>query len=154
MIGASLRVTLASVALLLVGAIPQPAMPNQVTEVIEWSSAAGDVSFPHRFHAEDLEIACADCHHETNAGRLDMPHAEFFDDFWIRCESCHEETGTRTPSQACSVCHHDSPVTIADETLSSKVVIHRSCWTCHEVATGAQASESCRNCHQSATSSR
>jgi hypothetical protein len=154
MIGANLKVTLASVALLLVGAAPPPAAPNEVTEVIEWPSAAGDVSFPHRFHAEDLEIPCADCHHETNAGRLDMPHPEFFDDFWIRCESCHEEAVARAPSQACSACHHDSPVTIADETLSSKVVIHQSCWTCHEVSTGADASASCRSCHRTVNGGR
>lgn len=126
----------------------EPSGSLVVTGIIEWSSAAGTVSFPHLFHAEDLEIPCVDCHHETNAGGLEMPHAEYFEDFWIRCESCHAEGVVRTPSRACSDCHHDSPVTIADETLSSKVVIHQSCWGCHEVATGAEASASCVNCHQ------
>jgi hypothetical protein len=124
------------------------AQEPQVVESIEWRSTVGAVSFPHRLHVEDLEIECADCHHETNAARLDMPHPEYLEDFWIDCESCHQASAVPAAPQACSSCHHDSPVHVADETLSSKVVIHRSCWNCHDVTTGADASRSCADCHR------
>jgi len=120
----------------------------EATDFIEWTSGAGAVSFPHRLHFEDLEIECADCHHETNAARLDMPHPEYLEDFWIDCGGCHQANSAAATPQACSNCHHDSPVTVADETLSSKVVIHRSCWGCHDVATGMEASKGCPGCHR------
>jgi len=122
-----------------------------VVELIEWDSAVGAVTFPHRLHVEDIGIDCADCHHETNAGRLAMPHPEYFTDFWIECGGCHKATASVAGPQACSACHHASPATIADETLSSKVVIHRSCWNCHDVTTGAEASRGCATCHQRPT---
>lgn len=128
-----------------------PAQDLGVVEFIEWDSTVGRVSFPHRLHVEDLEIECADCHHETNAGRLETPHPEYFDDLWIECGGCHEATASVAGPQGCSNCHHASPVTIADETLSSKVVIHRSCWSCHDITTGAEASQGCTTCHQRAT---
>lgn len=107
----------------------------------------GNVDFPHEMHYADLELECSSCHHETHAGELDIPHPEYFADFWIRCATCHAETAAATGPVACSACHHGSPVDIADETLSVKVVIHRSCWQCHEVGTGAQASQACVTCH-------
>lgn len=121
---------------------------QEIAEVIEWPSTVGAVSFPHLMHVEDLELECADCHHETNATRLDMPHPEYFEDFWIDCTSCHHASAIAAAPQACSNCHHDSPVTVADETLSSKVVVHRSCWNCHEVSTGVEASKACATCHK------
>lgn len=141
--------TLAACGLLL---LPQALFGQQrqqeITEFIEWPSTVGAVSFPHLMHVEDLELECADCHHETNAARLEMPHPEYFEDFWIDCGSCHQASAIAAAPQACSNCHHDSPVTVADETLSSKVVVHRSCWNCHEVSTGVEASKGCATCHQ------
>ncbi len=111
-------------------------------------SSAGEVVFPHQFHFEELEVECSDCHHETNAAKLQLPHDNYFDDFWIDCKICHHDSEvTGQVAQACSACHHDSPVNIADETLSSKVVIHQNCWGCHEVEKGAEASRSCALCH-------
>jgi hypothetical protein len=107
----------------------------------------GDVRFPHAFHYDALELECASCHHETQAAELDIPHLQYFEDFWINCAICHRQRPTAVGPVACSECHHGSPADIADETLSAKVVIHRSCWTCHEVGTGAEASRSCGNCH-------
>ena len=113
-------------------------------------SCVGEVEFPHQMHFEDMGVPCQDCHHEVNATKLDMPHGDYFDDFWIDCSACHTESETPSTSQACSTCHHSDPTGIADETLSSKVVIHKSCWTCHEMSTGGEASAACSTCHQGA----
>lgn len=107
----------------------------------------GDVTFQHRFHFEDLGLECATCHHETEAAALEMPHPEYFEDLWIDCKTCHHESRSPGEPQECSTCHHPNPFNIADETLSPKVVIHRSCWGCHEVGKGEAASRSCGSCH-------
>ena len=106
-----------------------------------------DVRFPHEMHFANLEIECESCHHETRAETLKPPHPSYFEDFWANCETCHKPAGQSSDSMACSSCHHDSPTDLADETLSSKVVVHQICWGCHEVGTGANASRSCRFCH-------
>ena len=116
--------------------------------VIVSPASVGEVAFPHQLHIEDFEIPCADCHHETEASKLQMPHDDYLEDFWIDCTTCHHDSETPACPQSCSACHHGSPHTIADETLSSKVVVHKSCWGCHEVATGSQASSNCGACHQ------
>ena len=111
-------------------------------------SSVGEVSFPHLFHIEDLEIECQECHHEINAAQLSTPHDEYFNDFWIDCNICHNgNESARMEARACSDCHHTNPHDIADETLGAKVVIHKNCWNCHEVGTGIEASESCEMCH-------
>lgn len=116
--------------------------------VIKSASSAGEVTFPHQQHYEEFELECKTCHHETNAAELKFPHEDYFDDFWIDCKICHHKTGATTlVAQACSKCHHDSPANIADETLSSKVVIHKNCWECHEVDKGEEASKNCKLCH-------
>lgn len=121
---------------------------ESVPDLIIVPSTAGEVEFPHALHGDDFGIECQECHHETMAQSLSTPHDEYFEDFWIDCAICHrpEATGP-SPSRACGDCHHDSPRAMADETLSAKVVIHRSCWGCHEIETGATASEGCTTCH-------
>ena len=111
-------------------------------------SAIGPAVFPHDEHAEDMEIECVECHHETSAAPLSFPHKDYFDDFWIDCTICHHESGAvaLTP-QGCSKCHHSPNGDIADETLSAKVVIHKNCWSCHDVGTGVEASSTCKDCH-------
>ena len=116
---------------------------NDGQEVLE----LGDVRFPHELHYDTLELECESCHHETQATELEIPHQEYFEDFWINCAICHRESPATSGPLACSQCHHRSPTDIADETLSAKVVIHQSCWECHEVGTGPQASQSCPTCH-------
>jgi DnaJ-class molecular chaperone len=49
--------------------------------------------------------------------------------------------------QACSTCHHSALSDIADQTLSAKVALHRSCWKCHEAQTGEKATAHCSFCH-------
>ncbi len=77
-----------------------------------------------------------------------MPHDDYFEDFWIDCKVCHRESGVASEPQRCSNCHHSTPAGIADESLSAKVVIHKSCWGCHESGTGVAASAACSSCHQ------
>ena len=114
--------------------------------MIFFDSSVGEVTFPHEAHFDDLEIACETCHHETNAKMLDIPHVEYFQDFWIECATCHHPSEKPQESHSCASCHH-CPVNCADETLSTKVVIHENCWRCHEVGTGPEASASCVSCH-------
>lgn len=107
----------------------------------------GPAFFPHGKHARKFAIDCAECHHETNAGPLSFPHQEYFDDFWIDCSICHRDSAVALEPQACSTCHHSPNGDIADETLSAKVVIHKNCWSCHDMGTGAKASSACKTCH-------
>jgi len=121
----------------------EPPVPDEIVS----PSSVGEVVFPHRKHFEELGLPCTDCHHETQATVLKMPHPDYFADFWIDCKICHRKAGPPLASQSCSACHHSSVSNIADQTLSAKVVIHRSCWRCHPVDTGEKAAESCAFCH-------
>lgn len=127
---------------------PQDTQTAQLPDVIRSLSSIGEVAFPHQFHFEVLEFECQTCHHETNASALKMPHEDYFDDFWINCRICHKSDDSQVfQPQSCSNCHHDSPTDIADETLGSKVVIHKKCWECHELEVGQEASQRCSECH-------
>ncbi len=127
---------------------PDPKDTLEIPEELILPSSVGEVSFPHLFHFEDLEIECVECHHEINATKLNTPHPDYFKSSWINCKICHN--GSEKIKQkvyTCSNCHHTNPTNIADETLSTKVVVHKNCWNCHEVGTGVDASESCEMCH-------
>jgi len=111
-------------------------------------SRMGEVVFDHEMHAEELEVECVECHHETNAPPLNYPHKDYFHDLWIDCGSCHREADAPDlEPQSCYDCHDTKLRGIADERLSPKVILHKSCWKCHEVETGTEASESCAVCH-------
>lgn len=115
---------------------------------ILFPSTVGEVTFPHQIHFDDFEITCVDCHHQINAQILITPHSDYFKSSWIKCQICHKQSGEITQKiYTCSECHHPNPSSITDETLSSKVVIHKKCWECHEVNTGSEASEMCSFCH-------
>jgi len=60
---------------------------------------------------------------------------------------CHDEGGKMKAIYTCSACHDGGPRNISDETLSSKVVVHKQCWKCHQAGTGKDASSSCQLCH-------
>jgi hypothetical protein len=109
----------------------------------------GRLLFDHEEHAEEMEIECTECHHETNAMPLDFPHEQYFHDLWIDCGTCHREAGSpELEPQSCYDCHDSKLRDIADERLSPKVILHQNCWTCHEVEIGVEASESCELCHE------
>ncbi len=118
-----------------------PMMPREVT----FESSVGNVMFPHNVH---LKLGCNTCHHEIHANTLKTPHPEYMTSSWINCRICHN-SNSDTPGRyyKCSNCHQSDPEDIVDETLSSKVVIHKSCWKCHKSGTGVMASKGCKTCH-------
>ncbi len=118
-----------------------PDIPDEIT--IE--SSVGNVLFRHKVH---MRFGCKACHHQIHAKELDTPHPDYLTSSWINCQDCHD-AGSKTTrnNYKCSECHHSEPENIADETLSSKVVVHKSCWKCHKSGTGVKASEGCSTCH-------
>ncbi len=124
------------------------ATPSAAPETIRWSSAVGEVVFPHLRHADELGVECASCHHETVAANLAVPHPEYFEDFWVDCAVCH--TGATAPvvERKCVACHPERAAGLNLEMPTVKVAIHRSCWGCHDSGTGAEASNQCGFCHQ------
>lgn len=111
-------------------------------------STVGYVIFPHDFHVKSVDLECAECHHQIHAVELDTPHPDYLSSSWINCQACHSpESVASKDYYRCSACHHSNPENIADETLSSKVVVHKSCWKCHETGTGVEASSGCIDCH-------
>ncbi|MGA9575694.1 MAG: multiheme c-type cytochrome [Lysobacterales bacterium] len=121
---------------------------NNMPDTVAFTSSVGNVSFPHNTHAVELEIDCSECHHQIHAGELDTPHPGYLDSSWINCQICHNPNSKMSGQYyKCSECHHSQLESVADETLSSKVVIHKSCWKCHESGTGVEASEGCVECH-------
>jgi hypothetical protein len=121
------------------------AMPP-LPDVIYFESAIGDVEFPHTRHQK---MRCKRCHHQIHARELDTPHDEYLEVSWIQCGMCHEKDSEFSDTYyKCSGCHHAEPESIVDETISSKVVIHQSCWKCHKSGTGVKASKGCSYCHE------
>jgi hypothetical protein len=125
-----------------------PASIPDVPDKITIESSLGNVLLPHKVHVKDVKLKCNVCHHQIHASELDTPHPDYLTSSRASCQTCHETNSeTRKKYYKCSLCHHSDPDDISDETLSSKVVIHKICWKCHEAGTGAQASEGCGNCH-------
>lgn len=115
---------------------------------INFPSSVGKVLFRHRAHIEEHRVKCVECHHQINAKTLATPHPDHLKSSWIDCKICHNGAGTNKKNvYLCSACHHTSPVSISDETLSVKVVVHKQCWGCHEAGVGKEASQSCGTCH-------
>ena len=125
-------------------AVDNSDMPGEII----YESSVGNVLFPHSVHAKDQEIECTECHHQIHAGELDTPHPGYMTSSWVSCNICHNTNPENSQKYyRCSYCHHSDPDDIADETLSSKVVTHKSCWNCHESGTGVEASKGCSECH-------
>jgi hypothetical protein len=125
-------------------AVDDTDMPGEII----YESSVGNVLFPHSVHAKDQDIECTECHHQIHAGELDTPHPGYMTSSWVSCNICHNTNPENSQKYyRCSYCHHSDPDDIADETLSSKVVTHKSCWNCHETGTGVEASKGCSECH-------
>jgi len=140
---------LPALCLLCFGAMAQPAAAAEPAAMpppdVVFESSVGDVTFPHARH---LKMGCQTCHHQIRAGSLQTPHPDYMDSTWIHCDTCHsEEAASGGAYYKCSLCHHSEPGNIADETLSAKVVTHKSCWKCHQSGTGPDASKGCGDCH-------
>lgn len=115
---------------------------------IAFPSSVGAVTFHHEMHFKDLSIKCSECHHQIDAKARKTPHPDYLKSSSASCSTCHKDAGKAVqPVYACSECHRTTPATIADETLSAKVVIHAQCWKCHQVNTGKEASVGCEKCH-------
>lgn len=122
-----------------------PAKRPKLPGVITFESALGDVLFPHKVHQK---MGCKNCHHQIHAKTLATPHEAYLTYSWVNCGDCHDaDTAISTTYYGCDHCHHSNLENIADETLTAKVVIHKSCWNCHLSGTGADASERCSFCH-------
>ena len=123
-----------------------------VPDEIVYPSSVGDVNFSHRKHAQEQEIKCVECHHQIHAGDLVTPHPDYMTSSWVSCKTCHDNNSVKSEKYyKCSDCHLPDPNDISDETLSSKVVTHISCWNCHETGTGVDASKGCSECHVKTT---
>ena len=121
-----------------------PDLPDKIT--IE--SSFGNVVLPHDIHVKNKKLKCSLCHHQIHAEELDTPHPDYLETSLVSCQTCHSTNSeNRKKYYKCSKCHHSEPDNISDETLSSKVVIHKSCWKCHETGTGVEASKGCSDCH-------
>ena len=119
---------------------------------IVYPSSVGNVSFSHRKHAQEQEIKCVECHHQIHANELVTPHPDYMTSSWVSCKTCHDTNSVkREKYYKCSDCHLPDPNDISDETLSSKVVTHMSCWNCHQTGTGVDASKGCAECHEKTT---
>lgn len=112
---------------------------------ITFESSVGEVRFPHKTH---LKMRCNRCHHQIQAEVLETPHEDYLESSWIRCQTCHADNPELSGKYfKCDQCHHSELENIADETLSAKVVVHKSCWKCHKTSSGADASRNCAFCH-------
>ncbi len=121
-----------------------PEVPAEITI----KSSLGNVVLPHDVHVKKVKLKCSVCHHQIRATELDTPHPDYLTPSWSSCQACHNaDSKSRKKYYKCSKCHHSDVDNFADETLSSKVVIHKSCWQCHEAGTGAEASKGCSDCH-------
>ncbi len=110
-------------------------------------SASDKPRFSHEQHVHQQHLQCIECHHEIDAARLDTPHDAYLSASGIDCRVCHQGTSRRHEPQTCANCHPITPTDVADETLSAKVVIHRTCWRCHPTSDGATAADGCGTCH-------
>ncbi|MGD2129863.1 MAG: hypothetical protein PVJ33_04140 [Lysobacterales bacterium] len=124
---------------------PSPAKRPPIPREITFESSLGNVTFPHRMH---MKMGCQTCHHQIHAKHFETPHPAYLSYSWVNCQLCHsEDASISTSYYGCRRCHHSNLANIADETLSAKVVVHKSCWKCHLSGTGAAASERCNFCH-------
>ncbi len=116
-------------------------------DTVTFPSHVGEVTFPHAMHVEDLGIDCTDCHHPVTAPKLDTPHPKTFESCSVRCDTCHGRKDTEPADHRCTTCHTKTVDAAHDAIPSVKVALHETCFTCHEVGTGPDASGSCANCH-------
>ncbi len=91
----------------------------------------GPVTFSHLSHAEDYEVACAECHHDYEDG----------ENIW--------EEGD--PVNRCSECH--DPVDNDGNLKKLMLAYHRNCMGCHKKLVKEGVSEEapfkkCYECHE------
>lgn len=78
----------------------------------------GDITFPHKKHAEEISVECKECHHEMKSDNVDQSchDCHGVDDnapktmkaFHNLCKACHKETNEKEDTKApttCKGCH-------------------------------------------------
>ncbi len=142
-------------SVLLIAAVALAAGDSGLTpappDTVKFSSHVGEVLFPHALHADDLGIACQDCHHRVTAPALTTPHPTYLEQCSGRCDACHGRKGEEACDHKCGTCHPKAINAAHDEIPSPKVAVHQTCGGCHEIGTGPDASASCSNCHTGPT---
>jgi hypothetical protein len=87
----------------------------------------GPVNFTHKKHAEDYQVACAECHHEYENGK----------NVW-------KETD---PVKKCVECH--DPVEKKGDVDKLQTAFHNNCQGCHKELKDKEAPfRKCTDCHQ------
>ena len=118
--------------------IQRQSVAPDVPEKITLESSVGNVVLPHDVHVKDVKLKCNVCHHQIRATELDTPHPDYLTSSAGQIAKLAIaqilRTGKSTTSAPSVIIRSRND--IADETLSSKVVIHKSCWKCHEAGTG------------------
>lgn len=87
-------------------------------ESIKLTAKNGDVTFPHKAHAETLKIACTSCHHGLKEGEtpakcgschgVDANAPKVQDAFHKTCQGCHKDENAKNAKKApvkCTECH-------------------------------------------------
>jgi len=89
----------------------------------------GPVKFTHKKHAEDLKIACTDCHHEYKDGK----------NVWKQGD----------PVKKCAECH-PAEAKQGEKVMKLQTAYHKNCQGCHkEKNDDAKAPfKKCGGCHE------
>jgi hypothetical protein len=90
----------------------------------------GAVKFTHKKHAEEMKIACTECHHVIKDGK----------NVWKEGD----------PVQKCETCHK-LEAKPGEKPMSLKEAFHQNCWKgCHveEKKAGKKAPTMCNQCHE------
>jgi hypothetical protein len=100
--------------------------------VLAFAQEKDQLIFSHKFHAEEAEAACSDCHEDalTSQDASDnlIPSME-------TCYNCHDEDDTE-----CSYCH-----TNPDEAIESPRSVGLKANFAHQIH--AKSDQDCANCH-------
>ena len=87
-------------------------------ESVVLTAKNGNVTFPHKAHAETLKIACTSCHHGLKEGEtpakcgschgVDAKAPKTQDAFHKTCQGCHKTENEKNAKKAptkCTECH-------------------------------------------------
>ncbi len=122
---------LAFVGLVVVGNLLAGNQPADVIKIENKYPAdkKGPVKFTHKKHAEELKIACTECHHDYKDGK----------NVWKQGD----------PVKKCSECH-PAEAKEGEKVLKLQTAYHKNCQTCHkEKNDDAKAPfKKCGGCHE------
>ncbi len=120
---------------------------NAFPEIITIPSIIGEINLLHGKHFKEYGVECKSCHHEIYAPKLNIPHGEYSRHIWKGCNYCHTGDKNQKVDYKCGNCHKILTTNFAEETQSSKVVIHKNCSLCHDMGKEKKAAANCKFCH-------